>query len=123
MATTKDSPDTWTETSNGAEANSEWGTEVESESQILLEMEGEGIYATWLGMDAPNANGIVQGHFENVSDLDEQYQGEAFFMNLTRDLIRKLGKVPPKSQVRLEWVSSLNTGQKTPMRVFKVQWR
>jgi hypothetical protein len=120
----KDDGQEWNEASEGAQANSgEWGTEVESEAQIVLEAEGEGVIATWVGMDPPNANGIIQGHFEDVNDLNEQWLGDAFFMNLTRDLERKMRKVPEKATVRLEWVSSMNTGQKTPMRVFKVQWR
>lgn len=113
----------WNETTAGADANSEWN-EVLGEGQILLEAEGEGFIGRYLGQDAPNANGIVQSHWDNVTDLNHApLDGDEWFFNLTRDLTRKLTKVPEKSMVRLEWVSSMQTGQKTPMRVFKVQWR
>lgn len=100
----------------------EWGDEVAAESQIVLETEGEGFTATFLEMDKPNANGIVQAHFSDTWTLDGQEVGDTF-INVGRDLQNKLKKVPQKSQVRIQWVSSMNTGQKTPMRVFKVQWR
>lgn len=117
---TKDTPENanWQES-----ADPEWGHEVESESQIVMETEGDGFIATFTEMDLPNANGIVQAHFTNVSTLSDEWLGEAMFMNAGRDLERKLKSVPKGSQVRVQWVSSLPTGQKTPMRVFKVQWR
>lgn len=100
-----------------------WGQEVEAESQIVLESEGEGFIATYLGMDAPTASGIIQAHLEKVTDLNDQWLGDEMFINATRDLERKLRKVPNGSQIRVQWISSMNTGQKTPMRVFSVQWR
>lgn len=112
----------WNEETAGAAANEEWGAEVESESQIVLEVQGEGWTGTFLEMDKPNANGIVQAHFENVTALDGMVIGDGF-INAGRDLQGKLKKVPPKSEVRIQWVTSMDTGQRTPMRVFKVQWR
>ncbi len=121
MATNKNE-ETWNDASNGADAN-EW-SEVAAEGQIILEVEGEGIIGRYLGQDPPNINGIVQSHWDNVTDLDgKPLGGDEWFFNLTRDLIRKLAKVPVKSTVRLQWVSSMDTGQKTPMRIFRVQWR
>lgn len=123
MANQNVKADTWTEASNGETANDEWGNEVESEAQIVLETEGEGFIATFVEMDKPNANGIIQAHLEKVYDLNEDWLGDSMFINATRDLERKLRKIPNGSQIRVQWVSSLNTGQKTPMRVYKVQWR
>jgi (2Fe-2S) ferredoxin len=111
----------WQESTNGA---NEWGgTEVTEESQIVMETEGEGFTGTYLEMDPPNANGIVQAHIEDGFDLEGQPLGERLFINAPRDLVSKLRKVPKGAEIRVQWVSSMNTGQKTPMRVFKVQWR
>lgn len=123
MATTKDEKDTWNESSNGAAANEEWGTEVESESQIVLETEGDGFIATYTEMEPPNRNGITQAHFENIYTLGGDYLGASMFLNAGRDLGRKLKSVPNGRQVRIQWTSSIDTGQNTPMRVYKVQWR
>jgi hypothetical protein len=114
----KGEKDTWTTASNG----DEWAT-VDAEQQIALEREGEGIIARLVEIDPPNNNGIVQGHFDNVTDLNGTVLAGDYFMNLSRDLQQKLSKVPLKSTVRLEWTSSMPTGQKTPMRVFDVKWR
>lgn len=116
----------WNESTEGAAANSEWGTEVESESQIILETEGEGFIATFLEMDKPNANGIIQVHVEKVYDLNEQWLGDAMFINATRDLVNKLKKVPSGAQIRVEWTSSMRTSndpKMSPMRVYRLQWR
>lgn len=122
MATEKTEKE-WKEEHGEAPTESEgWGQEVAAESQISLEMEGEGFIARFLGMDPANANGIVQGHFSEAESLDGIYIGDAF-MNIGRDLIRKLSKVPVKREVRIQWVSSMQTGQATPMRVYSVQWR
>lgn len=112
----------WTESTAGAAANDGWN-EVDAESQIVLENEGDGWIGQFLGMDAPNSNGIVQAHFESVTGLDNSPLGDGMFVNAGKDLQNKLKNVPVNSQVRIEWVSSMNTGQKTPMRVFSVKWR
>ena len=126
MATAKDEKAGWNDATNGAAANQDgegWGQTVDAESQIILENEGDGFIGQFIGMDAPNAKGIVQAHFENVYDILDNYQGYALFINAGRDLEQKLRKVPEKSLVRVQWISSMNTGQKTPMRVYSVQWR
>lgn len=112
----------WTESTAGAAANDGWN-EVDAESQIVLENEGDGWIGQFLGMDAPNANGIVQAHFERVTGLDNTPLGDGMFINAGKDLQNKLKNVPANSQVRIEWTSSMNTGQKSPMRVFSVKWR
>lgn len=116
----------WTEATQGAEANAdeEW-REVEAEEQIAIEYEGDGFIARYIEMDPPNANGIIQGHFTNVMDLEGNYLLETAFLNLTRDLVNKFKKVPEKAIVRVQWKSSLDTGHKsgTKMRVFDVRWK
>jgi hypothetical protein len=110
---------TWTD----AEASGQWGTEVESETQIVLEAEGDGFTAHFTGMDPRNASGIIQAHFEKGYSLNGEYLGDSLFLNATRDLERKLAKVPNGRETRIKWVGSLDTGQPTPMRVFSVQYR
>jgi len=113
----------WQETEAGAAANeSGWGETVDAESQVVLEGEGDGFIATYVDMDSTQS-GIKQLHLEDVYDLRDQYAGKYMFFNVTRDLEQKLKRIPPKSQIRVEWVSSLPTGQKDPMRVYSVQWR
>lgn len=119
-ATQTNSEDGWTEESEGANANSpEQWDEVESESQIVMEREGDAFTGRLLGIDPPMQSGIIQAHFDNVVDSPP---GD-YFMNLTKDLVNKLKKVPEKATVRIKWESSLNTGQITPMRVYKVLWK
>lgn len=115
----------WNEASAGAEANSGWGKEVAEEVQIVLENEGEGFTAIFIEMDT-TGTGIVQAHFSDVYQLEEmggEPIGEMAFLNAGRDLARKLKSVPAKAEVRIQWKSSLPTGQKEPMRVYSVQWR
>jgi hypothetical protein len=114
----------WTEATNGADANSAdaWGNEVSEEVQITFTEEGDGFTAIYLEMDT-TGTGIAQAHFENVVDLNGDFIGEKAFLNAGRDLARKLKSVPVKAEVRIQWKSSLPTGQKEPMRVYSVQWR
>lgn len=116
----------WTEATNGAEANAndEW-QEVEAEQQIAVEFEGDGFVARLMEIDPPNANGIIQSHWSDVYNLNNEWMLGSAFFNLTRDLVNKLKKVPPKSIVRIQWTSSLNTGHSsgTPMRVYDVRWK
>ena len=122
MATEKTTE--WTEATNGAAANAAdegWAT-VEEEVQIALENEGDGFIGAYVEMDVTQS-GIVQAHFTNVYDLNGNFIAGRAFVNSTRDLTGKLKTVPQKRQVRAVWISSLNTGQPLPMRVFSVQWR
>jgi hypothetical protein len=117
------------ETWNEAPATPEWQEdewrEVEAESQIVLEVEGDGFQGRFMGMDPRNANGIIQGHWTSVTTLDHEHISDTAFMNVTRDLENKLKKVPVKAFTRIQWVSSMDTGHESgnKMRVFKVQWR
>lgn len=124
MTTENDSG--WTDATDAAlaNANDEW-RDVEAEAQIILEVEGDGFVGRFMGMDPPNANGIIQAHFTNVTDLHGEAIGGSCFLNTTRDLQNKLKKVPVKAMTRCLWESSLDTGHEsgTPMRVFRVQWK
>jgi hypothetical protein len=113
---------TWNDTDTADAVSDEWTNEVESEEQIAFEIEGDGFTGTFQGMDAPNGNGIVQAHFENVHFLNGTEVGSAF-ANAGRDLQNKLKKVPVRRQVRIQWTHSLDTGQASPMRVYSVKWR
>lgn len=115
----------WNDATADAEANSGWGKEVAEEVQIVLENEGEGFTGIFTEMDT-TGTGIAQAHFDNVYGLEEMggdFIGEKAFLNAGRDLARKLKSVPVKAEVRIQWKSSLPTGQKEPMRVYSVQWR
>jgi hypothetical protein len=112
----------WQDTENDAPFEDEW-QEVESEVMIKFETQGDGFMARYLGMDPRNANGIIQAHFTNVSDLEAVFIADTAFLNVTRDLENKLRKVPVKSMVRVQWTDSMDTGHEsgTPMRVFTVR--
>lgn len=102
----------------------EW-KEVEAEKQIQFEVRGDGFIGRFMGMDPPNATGIIQSHWEDVFDLEGGYMMDSAFLNLTRDLIQKLKKVPAKAMVRIQWTDNLNTGHSSgvPMRIHDVRWK
>ena len=114
----------WKDSTNVESATDEW-QEVDAEFQIILEMEGEGFIGRYLGMDPPNANGIVQSHWTTVLDLAGESIADDAFYNTPTDLRNKLKKVPTKAIVRVQWESSMDTGHESgnKMRVFKVQWK
>jgi hypothetical protein len=114
----------WTDATNGAAANATedgWNA-VEDEAQIALDNEGDGFVGNYVSMDTVQS-GMVQAHFEDVYDLNGNFIAKRAFINSTRDLTGKLKTVPQRRQVKAVWVSSMNTGQPLPMRVFSVQWR
>lgn len=115
---------TWNSATDADADTDEW-REVEAEAKIIVETVGDGWQGRYMGMDDPNGNGILQAHFTGATDLNGVDIAERAFVNATRDLQNKLQKVPVKSYVRIQWVSSMNTGHEsgTPMRVFKVQWK
>lgn len=102
-------------------ADGDW-KEASGENQIVLENEGEGWTGVYMGMDSAGTSGMVQAHFLNARSLDGDDIGDAF-INAGRDLQNKLRNVPVKSQVKCQWVSSMDTGQKLPMRVFRVLYK
>jgi hypothetical protein len=96
------------------DANPEW-EEIPAEQQIVLEGIGDFFTGTYHGMDMQKS-GIWQAHFT----LNE---GTDAFINAGHDLKQKLDKVAKESFVKVTWESELNTGQRTPMRVYRVQVR
>ncbi len=123
MATKETTESGWTEATNGAEANAEGWTTVSEEVQIAFESEGDGFIGVYVSRDAVGQNGMVQFHFENVTDLDNNFVADRAFVNGTRDLVGKLRTVPFRRMVRAQWIKSMDTGQATPMRIFSVQWK
>jgi hypothetical protein len=99
------------------ETEDEWN-EVSGESQIKLENEGEGWIGTFDGM-SNETSGMVQAHFLSAKDLEGNEIGDCFIV-AGKDLQNKLRNVPAKTLVKCQWVDSMDTGQKLPMRVFKV---
>lgn len=123
----KEMTDGWTEATTQTTSNvvtDEW-QEVEAEQQIVIEQIGDGFIGKLMGIDPPNSSGIIQAHWTMVTDLQANYLLDSAFLNLTRDLINKLKKVPTKAMVRVEWTQNLNTGHEsgTPMRVYDVRWK
>lgn len=112
----------WTTAENATPEESEW-REVEAEVQLKLEVEGDGWAGRYMGMDPRNDSGIIQAHFTSVTFLNGDPIADSAFTNASRDLERKLAMIPVKSMTRIQWVSSMDTGQVTPMRVFRVQWK
>lgn len=93
-------------------------TDVPDDKQIILENIGDTFTGVYLGMEPVNYSSGNAGkiaHFE--------IDGTPCFINAGRDLQRKLEKVPLKALTRVTWTDNLDTGQDTPMRVFKVQHR
>jgi hypothetical protein len=114
----------WQEPTVGAAANADEGWQrVADEDKIDLETIGDGFIGTYVSKDTVGANGMVQFHFQRVTDLKGKPLSERAFINGTRDLANKLAVVPFGRQTRVQWVSEMPTGQITPMRVFDVQWR
>jgi hypothetical protein len=123
MATKESTESGWTEATNGADANSDGWTTVSEEVQIAFENEGDGFIGVYASRDTVGQNGMVQFHFENVTDLDGNFIADRAFVNGTRDLVGKLRTVPFRRTVRATWTKSMDTGQATPMRIFSVQWK
>lgn len=117
--------DQWNDAQDSTAPDSDEWNDVAGEVQMNVEAINDGFTGRLIAIDPPNANGIIQAHFTDVNDINSALYLEAAFMNLTRDLVNKLRKVPLKSMVRIQWVSVLNTGHEsgTPMRVFDVKWR
>ncbi len=116
----------WTEATNGAAANANPGdgwNAVEDEVKMDLEEIGDGFIGTYMRKDPPTASGIVQLHFEDVTDLNGNFIAKRAFINSTRDLTNKIAAVPFRRQVRAQWTDNMDTGQISPMRVFSVAHR
>ena len=87
--------------------------DVDEEQQMVFDTVGDVFIGKYDSKDM--AGKIPQGHFSNDAGN--------YFSNLGHDLNRKLSKVPFGSLVRIELVDRMDTGQATPMNVFKVQYK
>lgn len=99
-----------------AKSDDGW-TQVAEETQLKFTADGDVFTGRFNGLDM--AGNIPQAHFTGTRD----YAGEEYFTNAGRDLVRKLEKVPHGAEVRITRTGTLDTGQPTPMMVFKVDYR
>jgi len=110
--------DTWTNTSED-----EWDNEVTGETQVKFDAVGDAFTGYYEGMDSPLPSGIVQAHFHGTRD----FAGNDYFINCGRDLQSKLKKIHvrpgQKTEVRIELQDFMDTGQPSPMAVYKVQYK
>jgi hypothetical protein len=115
MAQTKaNDKDTWTETDDT------WD-EVESETQVKFDTIGD-VFTGYLQSMDSTPTGITQAHLTGTREFSGEY-----FINCGRDLVSKLKKIPlrpgQKTEVRIELVDFMDTGQQSPMGVYKVQYK
>lgn len=93
--------------------DSEW-EDVPQESQIIFEKVGDEYIGTFQGWSETERNAIPQAHFVGQD-------GVAAFLNVGASLKQQLKSVKKGTLCRLIWESERDTGQDTPMRVFRVQ--
>lgn len=92
-------------------------TTVQDEVQVKFDTDGDVFTGVLNTLDV---NGTIpQAHFTGTGE----YKGEEYFTNLGRDLQRKLDKVPLGSEVRITRTGTQDTGQSSPMVLFKVDHR
>lgn len=110
--------ETWTNA-----PDDEWENEVSGETQVKFDTVGDVFTGYYEGMDQPLPSGIVQAHFIGT----RQFAGADYFINAGRDLQSKLKKIHirpgQKTEVRIELQDFLDTGQPSPMAVYKVQYK
>ena len=92
-------------------------TTVQDEIQVKFDTDGDVFTGVLLSQEL--AGSIPQAHFTGTGE----YKGENYFTNMGRDLQRKLEKVPDNSEVRITRTGQLDTGQDTPMTLYKVDHR
>lgn len=109
--------DTWTNT-----PDDDWD-EVSGETQVKFDTVGDAFTGYYEGMDPALPTGIVQAHFHGTRD----FAGADYFINVGRDLQSKLKKIHirpgQKTEVRIELMDFMDTGQPSPMAVYKVQYK
>lgn len=108
---------------NDTESPDEDWNEVAGEIQVKFDTIGDTFTGYLQQIDSPMQNGMIQAHFIGSGE----FAGNEYFMNCGRDLVRKLQRIPlrpgQKVNVRIELVEFMDTGQKSPMSVYKVQYR
>jgi hypothetical protein len=90
--------------------------EVPTESQILFPEDGDEFVGTFTGWSTTSGKGIPQAHFKN----EEMGEG---FVNCGASLKQQLRDVKPGTDVRIRRTGTQDTGQDTPMVLFKVWTR
>jgi len=95
-----------------ANENDGW-EDVAQESQVIFDTIGDTFIGVFQGWTETPGKGIPQAHFTN----DE---GQ-FFVNCGWSLKQQLREVKKGTLCRLMYVSNQDTGQDTPMMVFRVQ--
>lgn len=113
MAESKAPETTWTTVSTG---------EAEPETKIVFDSIGDEFVGVYLGMRVVDPQDITekpyqQARFQGVGS-DE---GTVYFTNAGFSLRAGLRDVRKGSLVRLTWESELDTGQSSPMKVFRVE--
>lgn len=97
--------------------NDDGWEDVSEEFQVKFDTDGDVFTGILTGLDQ---NGqIHQGHFEGTGE----YAGEIYFINLGRDLQRKIANVPLRSEVRIVRTGTMDTGQQSPMVTYNVSHR
>lgn len=91
---------------------------AEPETKIVFDTIGDNFTGIYLGMrDQSNSDGSYkQARFEAVDG-----SGEVYFTNANYSLRDGLKTVRNGSKVRITYTDDLDTGQASPMRVFKVE--
>jgi hypothetical protein len=95
-----------------------WHTVSEDEideTKIVFETIGDKFVGIFRGTRVQNTEdgGYTQLRFTNAS-------GKAFFTNANHSMLKGMETVKPGKMVRLVYVSDKDVGQKSPLRIFRV---
>lgn len=100
--------------SESVSADANGWLDVPEESQLSFTEVGQEFIGQFLGW-SETKTGIVQAHFENAEG--------AWFTNCGDNLKRQLKKIQVGWLVRIVYDSDLDTGQASPMKQFRVQYK
>lgn len=101
---------------NQATTDDDGWNEVPTESQITLTNDGDEFVGKFVGWSSTTGKNIPQAHFIN----DEIGEG---FINCGASLKQQLRDVKTGTQVKIRRTGTQDTGQETPMVLFKVWTR
>lgn len=87
--------------------------DVPTESQVVFDTIGDVFIGTFTGWTETVGKGIPQAHFTNADG--------SYFVNCGWSLKAQLREVKKGTLCRLEYTDSQDTGQESPMMIFKVQ--
>jgi hypothetical protein len=102
-------------TRTNADDNNDGWVDVLTETQFTFSAFGDTFTGTFVGWSESEGKGIAQAHFENETGQ--------YFINCGWSLKQQLKLIKKGAECRLIYVSDLDTGQPTPMMIFKVQTR